>query len=100
MTDDEEQAAFEAWADEVDAANKAWKERWPNHCTNCEGRGGFHVPATRWEPEDYDLCVCAEAGNCPRCGTVAWAVDNEDETPCPTCHWNWGKGKDDAAPQI
>ena len=107
MTTDDDEAfqAFEEYCAETVAANEAWCKRWPNHCEKCEGKGGFqwvemHGFTHGAGEQMYDICACVEAGNCPRCGTVAWAVDNEDETPCPTCGWNWCKGKDDVAPQI
>jgi len=96
MATDEEQ--FDAWAKEIDEANKGWKILWPNHCTKCEGAGGFYDPGHREQPPDFDICTCVEAGKCPRC--AAQTLPEEEEVPCSVCGWNWGKGKDDAAPQI
>jgi len=100
-SDDEAFEAFEEYCDEQVKANEAWKLRWPNHCKNCEGAGGFPIPQTYWDPPDYDICVCTDKGKCPRCMEWAWPEDIENmDVPCKFCGWNWGHGKDDAAPQI
>jgi hypothetical protein len=96
---------FEDYCKEVTAAAIAWEARWPNACKSCYGRGGhgwteMHGFTHGAGEQMYDICSCVEQGNCPRCGTVAWSVDNEIETPCPTCGWNWCKGSDDACPEI
>jgi len=97
--EDETFQAFEDYCAEIAVENKAWRERWPNHCQTCEGAGGFHHPGNRETPPDFDICECSEAGKCPRCMELAWPGDDIDDVPCPHCGWNWCKGKDDAAPQ-
>jgi hypothetical protein len=98
--DNETFTAFEDYCNEIAAANKAWHERWPQACKTCEGAGGFHYPGDRENPPDWDTCTCIEEAKCPRCGFCNWDEDNEAETPCIKCGWNWGKGPDDAAPQV
>lgn len=96
---------FEDYCKEVTAAAIAWEAKWPNACKSCDGRGGhgwteMHGFSHGAGEQMYDICSCVEAGNCPRCGATAWSDDNEIETPCPTCGWNWCKGSDDACPEI
>src|SRR5258706_16046271 len=80
----------------------AWKQQWPDHCTNCYGAGQF---CSQYDPSpagislgsgfftECDPCEhCTARGTCPRCGKQAWTVNEDDEvpeTPCPHCHWNW-----------
>lgn len=93
-------------AAELDAALKRaeeWKAKWPNHCPECCGTGG-DVSAYDPSPSgvalspgymyDFDPCeACMET--CPRCGQP---MDKENDAPCPSCGWNWGKNPDDASP--
>jgi len=100
-TDDEQ---LEEVYKEIDEANKAWHKRWPNAC-KCEGAGGYgYVEMHGFKhgagEHMWDTCTCVLDGFCPRCNARVWPEDMEDEWPCPECGWNWGKGKDDAAPQI
>jgi hypothetical protein len=90
-----EEAAFE----QISRAAKAWVAKWPNHCVKCAGWGGFHIRATRWEPEDFDICTALPDGSCHRCGQPdAQGVDPDAGIylPCKFCGWDF----DDGAPQV
>ena len=79
----------------IQEAASAWKARWPGHCAHCEGAGGTHSPATRWEPEDYTQCAaCVEEAKCARCGEE-YALTEDGDGPCRVCGWNF----DDACPR-
>lgn len=93
------------------AERNAWAQKWPNHCKVCEGAGVQQwyesVPygSTTASMPCSELCDCLaggafdQLGKCPRC--VAAIFTNgmlEADAPCPTCGWNWGKGKDDLMP--
>jgi len=103
--DDKAFDEFDAYCVEVAQANKEWNERWPNACKKCEGAGGssyieMHGFKHGAGEQMFDTCACVDDGICPRCG---FSMDNSegDETiPCKLCGWNWGKGPDDAAPQV
>ena len=91
---DMEMAAYE----QIAKAAKEWVTKWPNHCQNCSGWGGWHIRATRWEPEDFDICTALPDGSCHRCGArdaQEEAADGVCLTPCKFCGWNF----DDGAPQ-
>lgn len=70
------------------AAAKAWKEQWPGHCKDCYGRGYHFHPATRYQPEDVDVCGCLETGTCPRCGKSIDLDTEAGTSTCPTCGWS------------
>lgn len=46
---------------------KAWTLLWPNYCKLCYAQGGKEYPATREDPDDYDVCLCVNMGLCSRC---------------------------------
>jgi hypothetical protein len=96
---------FGDYCEEVVKANQAWHARWPKACTKCEGAGGemyTEMHGFKHGPGEqiFDICICIEHGLCPRCSFLAWPYEDDLEHECPTCHWNHGKGDDDAAPQI
>lgn len=80
----------------------AYAQRWPNHCTDCEGWGG-HTSSYDPSPAGVSLgggsftefnpcetCYCN--GLCPRCGgpmTDGQELFDED-TPCPSCGFKEG----------
>lgn len=60
---------------------------YPDSCPHCGGTGATRTPATRYEPEDGDVCSCILAARCPRCGqqhTAEWADANLE---CPNGEW-------------
>lgn len=78
------------------------------YCRACYARGGFHIPATWWEPEDYEPCGCCVGRDnggdeqhctCPRCGKPALDATT-NESACTACGWAWGRGADDCLPQF
>ena len=78
------------------AAEAAWAEKWPNHCTNCGGWGGFSTPASYDGPGDFDPCEPGEdvpIEKCHRCGELG--LDEDGNGPCKKCGWNY----DDGIPQ-
>lgn len=93
------------------AKREQWLATWVNHCPTCKGAGvivtgGDMVDygSTRVSLPDYaDPCETCW-GNCPRCGEQLYTSDDaagdafDQQTPCPFCGWEWGKGKDDICP--
>jgi hypothetical protein len=87
------------------AAATAWDEKYPNACTICHGGGILSYSENQsplgsgevWMMESSDLCTCIENDLCPRCGAKGTLTEDE-ETPCSSCGWNWGKGKEDFRP--
>lgn len=86
------------------AAGRAWRERWANHCQQCQGYGavlsGSPLPE---EPISAEPCAaCIEADRCPRCGlAVDWAALESAWTPSnpTTCiHCGWTMDNPDADP--
>lgn len=69
------------------AAREAWIARWPDHCPTCEGAGGKYIQATRWEPDDFDICSCLENGHCPRCMSKVEYSARTGVSVCPVCNW-------------
>ena len=62
-----------------------YRHTWPDHCTTCEGWGGFTTEATCLEPPEFFPCeACLEKGLCPRCGESA------TQDSCPSCGWFFG----------
>lgn len=109
MTDDEIDDAygkFEDYCKEVTEAAIAWEKAWPHHCKSCYGKGGeswteMHGFKHGAGEQMYDICEdCVGKGNCPRCGATSWPLDNEEETPCSTCNWNWCRSEGDACPEV
>ena len=48
---------------------RAYRERWPNHCGRCSGWGGFPYYDSDTGDQGADPChQCVERGRCPRCG--------------------------------
>lgn len=101
-------------AQERERTIQEWEARYPHYCRPCAARGQFfysydpsptRVSLASGTLVDIDPCVeCTEKGICPRCGTLAWVVDedgwmdDDTQTPCPSCGWNWGKQQDDGRP--
>ena len=86
----------------ISAKRFAYAQRWPNHCTDCEGWGGH---SSSYDPSpagvslgggsftEFDPCeTCYCKGNCPRCGgPMADGQELFDEdTPCPSCGFKEG----------
>jgi len=108
---------------ECDIQEMLWKQKWFRYCKSCNGLGGGIDAQTRDEPEFPFACECTDPPNptvsprCPRCGEkwenaifvesiegkiFQWSecVVIKDGLPCPSCGWNWGKGKDDTFPEF
>jgi hypothetical protein len=96
-------AKDEAQAERQRAANmleaqRVWKARWPNHCTGCQGWGGFvfyqsHGPGP--SEQMFDVCERTEdTARCHRCGELGLTEDGEG--PCALCTWDF----DDGAPGV
>lgn len=86
-------------AQEVERAGKEWAAKWPNHCTKCNGWGGF------WFEERHgfshgagemlcDPCDAGEPTMCHRCGEHG--MDEDGNGPCKKCGWNC----DDGMPEV
>lgn len=84
------------WIAERDAANAAWRARWPNHCPACRGWGGAvhheshgfrHGAAERI----FELCDAIPETQCHRCGEHG--LTEEGEGPCTRCAWNFDDGQ-------
>ena len=80
---------------------KDWKEKWPNYCRECSGRGVFDYCdyGDYWNPPVYDFDPCDTClGTCPRCATK-W----EDPCDCPkdcwACGFNYLRPYDDGMPE-
>lgn len=98
---DVHEKACNLWTARAIAHNARWAKDWPHRCPNCQGRGQFYSPGSRYEPPDIEPChLCSEAGLCPRCGKSLYgeftlyptneqtfAVNTwfEKELPCPHC---------------
>lgn len=82
-------------------ASNYWIRRWPNHCRECYGLGGFVSPGGLEEADGFDLCdgcIDKEPSSCPRCAK-SWTEDiNERCKPCPHCGWEWGMDDSDILP--
>lgn len=66
----------DAAAEKVKAAQAEYDAKWPNHCKNCNARGGFDLPGSHWDPPDFDVCAeCVCSGKCPRCGASTFSDD-------------------------
>lgn len=97
----EEQQSYDDYAAGVDKARAEWAAKWPNHCTKCEGWGGFSYTQKHDEgPGEpmFDLCGALEATQCHRCGQHGLTSDDPAEVglgPCKFCGWNF----DDGMPQ-
>ena len=105
MSDDDTFDEFEKYAAEIAKAAAEWEKRWPQACKSCYGRGGqtyteMHGFKHGAGEQMFDICECIEEAKCPRCGFCNWDEDNEEETPCIKCGWNWGKGEDDVCPEV
>ncbi len=76
-----------------------WLANWPNHCTKCEGWGGFWYPfdpspaGVALSPgvmEDFDVCPqCVECGCCPRCGEQIFPSQTAEVEQCPFCDFDF-----------
>lgn len=78
-----------------------WWAQYPDACPRCEGAGGFRTWATRDEPEDYNDCICREAGKCARCGYLLpeeQVADADGDPHCLACGWKYGSGFNDVCP--
>lgn len=89
------EAQEKQWIAERDAANAAWRARWPNHCPACRGWGG----ATHYESHGFrhgaaerifDLCDAIPETQCHRCGEHG--LTDEGEGPCKHCGWDFDDG--------
>jgi len=89
------EAEEKRWIEERDAANAAWRARWPNHCPACRGWGG----ATHYESHGFrhgtaeqifDLCDAIPETQCHRCGEHG--LTEEGDGPCVRCGWNFDDG--------
>lgn len=105
----QEYLAEEAMAKEIAEAAKAWKEKWPNYCQSCWGRGGFPVYNYPHAPDDYDPCEALPLNTCHRCGQAGLQPEDPEYNnpqedafigPCSFCGWNMGKNIDDACPEM
>jgi hypothetical protein len=89
---------------------KDFAKQYPKYCTNCHATG-----LKMWGDGAFeDTCrVCFDDGFCPRCGesfifdvsisseAFYHRLNNaiENRLPCENCGWQWGKDKNDFAPQ-
>lgn len=79
-----------------------WTERWPKHCKNCAGWGGFSssfdpspagVSLSSGTMEDAEPCPeCTEKGVCARCGAKGLNPET-GEGPCSLCGWDYDDGE-------
>jgi hypothetical protein len=91
-----------------EAAAKAYRDAYPNHCPTCRGWGYFTsrgdmVPyGSTWVPlpDMREPCgECLGRGRCPRCGEESMVLEDEgdpgteDGGPCYTCGWDQDKGE-------
>ena len=97
----DEQDADRDYYDKVIQAAKEWKERWPNHCTECGGwglhfyPGKYSGPPENCYPDEQEPCSALPDDVCHRCGEAQAIV--EDPTtgviaPCRFCGWHCDDG--------
>lgn len=96
-TEEDELEAWTKYAEEVEAHNKAFLERWPNACQSCLASGEVHWSENaapwgsgeNWPMQMSDICsACLSNGKCPRCGKATFE-DEEDfeDLECSACGW-------------
>jgi len=91
-------------------AVEAYRKKWPDHCKNCGGWGGFYgeydpspagVSLSPGHMTEFDPCPeCMEEGICPRCGEKVWdwnEVAEDAQGPCSNCGWT--EGEDEGLPE-
>jgi hypothetical protein len=76
-----------------------FKQAWPEHCTKCEGWGGFWhsfdpspsgVSLSAGSMMELDPCEdCVVLGKCPRCGLQDDAEVSDEFEHCRSCDWRW-----------
>jgi hypothetical protein len=73
----------------IEAEARAWKQKWPHHCTACGGHGGGtfrqghpYGMGTAYE-ELWDPCEEGEPTKCHRCGEHGLTADGDG--PCAKC---------------
>lgn len=108
----EDEAYYRAERDEYNAwlsAYRSWCIRWPKHCKECEGQGGYgrYSGGSYDSPPEYDRADCPhciERNRCPRChGKLRyWKARKSNQIQeggkCPECGWSY-ECKDDVAPE-
>lgn len=76
------------------AAGASWRDKWPNHCKQCHGWGGFsfyqsHGPGP--SEQMFDTCDAYDNFHrCHRCGELGLTADGDG--PCSHCGWNYDDG--------
>lgn len=88
MTDDIKHTQH---CNEVQAAAKAFEEKWPKFCRACNASGEWYSPGNYHRPPDGGPCGhCVEVGKCPRCAEPLELHEKSDGdwSLCKACGWD------------